>query len=320
MQQKENFRSLRERVSIMPGLTDPADLVASLVEIEEAGVDHVWVGFGPAGFPDLLTTLAAAVARTTHLKLGTSIVQVFSRHPVLIAQQALSLSRLAPGRLKLGIGTGSPAQAKSIYGVEMKAPLAYLREYAQVLRALLQQGESHHQGHYFTVDVSLQAASQVPLFISALGPGAFRLAGEIADGVLPFMCPLPYLTTTALSALSAGAAAAGRPRPPIVAHELIAFTEDRATALQAGRRVIDFFAKLPTYHNMFVEAGFSEQEITAVSDRLVDSLLVFGNESRIKDRLQEQLSSGVDELTISPVPISDAAQEQTRLARLLGQL
>jgi probable F420-dependent oxidoreductase len=320
MPHKEETRPLRERVSIMLGPVDPAELVTSLVEIEEAGVDHVWVGFGPAGASDLLTTLAAAAARTTRLKLGTSIVQVSSRHPVLIAQQALSFNSLAPGRLSLGIGTGAPAQAKSIYGVEMKAPLTYLREYAQVLRALLQQGEVHHQGRYFTVDVSLQAASQVPLLISALGPEAFRLAGEIADGVLPFMCPMPYLTTTALSALNTGAAAASRLRPPMVAHVPVAFAENRATALQVGRKAMGFYTTLPSYRNMFVAAGFSEQEITTVSDRLVESLLVFGDESRIRDHLLEQLSSGVDELTITLVPVSDAAQERTRLSRLIGQL
>lgn len=319
MPHKEENRPLRERISIMLGPVDPAELVTSLVEIEEAGVDHVWVGFGPVGAPDLLTTLAAAAARTTRLKLGTSIVQVSSRHPVLIAQQALSLNSLAPGRLRLGIGTGAPASAKSLYGVEMKAPLTYLREYVQVLRALLQQGEVHHQGRYFTVDVTLQAASQVPLLISALGPEAFRLAGEIADGVLPFMCPIPYLTTTALSALNAGAAAASRSRPPIVAHVSVAFAEDRATALQAGRKAMSFYTTRPSYRNMFVAAGFSEQEITAVSDRLVESLLVIGDESRIRDRLLEQLSSGVDELAITLVPVSDAVQERTRLARLIGQ-
>jgi F420-dependent oxidoreductase-like protein len=320
MQSKEDSRSLRERVSIMLGPVDPPELVRSLVGIEEAGVDHVWIGFGPAWSPDLLTTLAAAVARTTRLKVGTSIVQVSSRHPVLIAQQALSISRLAPGRLSLGIGTGSAALAKSVYGVELNAPLAYLREYVQVLRALLQQGEVHHQGRYFTVDVSMQAASQVPLLISALGPAAFRLAGEVADGVLPFMCPMPYLTTTALSALNEGAAAVGRTRPPIVAHVPVVFTEERAIALEVGRQAMGFYAKLPTYSNMFKAAGFAEQEIMAVSDRLVESLLVFGDESSIKGRLQELLASGVDELTLTLTPISDATQERTRLAQLVGQL
>jgi F420-dependent oxidoreductase-like protein len=319
MEEKEGVRSLRERIGMTVSPTDPATLVAMLVEIEGAGVDHVWVAFGPPWSPDLLTTLANAAARTTHLKLGTAIVQVPSRHPVLMAQQALSLSRLAPGRLRLGIGTGAPELAKSIYGIEMHAPLAYLREYAQVLRPLLQQGEVHHQGRYFTADISLQASSQVPLLIAALGPAAFRLAGEIADGALPFMCPIPYLLKTALPALSAGAATARRPRPPVVAHVPVAFTEDRATAFQVGRQAMSFYPTRPAYRNMFVAAGFSEQEIKTVSDSFVESLLVFGDENKIKDRLLELLSAGIDELTISLVSVSDPTQERTRLVRLIGQ-
>src|SRR4051812_38891276 len=112
MEKKEIVRSLRERVgrTVMPA--HPATLVTTLVEVEGAGVDHVWVPVGPLWSPDLLTTLAAAAARTTHLKLGTSIVQVSTRHPVLMAQQVLSLQQLAPGRLRLGIGTGAPELAK----------------------------------------------------------------------------------------------------------------------------------------------------------------------------------------------------------------
>jgi hypothetical protein len=106
----------------------------------------------------------------------------------------------------------------------------------------------------------------------------------------------------------------------VVAHVPVAFTEDRATALQAGRKVMSFNASLPNYRNMFLAAGFSQQEITTVSDSLVESLLVFGHESKIKYRLLELLSTEIDELTISLVPVSNPAQEQTRLARLIGQL
>jgi alkanesulfonate monooxygenase SsuD/methylene tetrahydromethanopterin reductase-like flavin-dependent oxidoreductase (luciferase family) len=320
MERKDAVRSFRERVGVSVEMVDPAALVKTFGEIEEAGVDHLWVGFGPPWNPDLLTTLAAAAVRTTHLKFGTAIVQIFSRHPVLMAQQVLSLNALAPGRLRLGLGTSSPQFAKSVYGVEMEPLLAYLREYVQVLRPLLQQSEVHHQGRYFTTDVSLQASSQVPLLISALGPVAFRLAGEIADGALPALCPVPYLFNTALPALSSGAASAGRPRPPLIAHIPVAFSRDRATALQAGRQMLSFFASIPNYRNMFLAAGFSEQEITAVSDSLVEGLLIFGDESEIKDRLLELLSSELDELTLSLVPVSNPAQEQIRLARLVGQL
>jgi F420-dependent oxidoreductase-like protein len=319
MEQQKVERSLRERVGFTVA-PDPATLVETLVQIEEAGVSQIWMAGGPPWNPDLFTALAAAAMRTTHLILGTAVAQVFSRHPVFLAQQVLSFNALAPGRLRLGIGTGVPALAKRIYGIEIEQPLAYLREYIQVLRPLLQDGEVHHQGHYFTVDVSLQASSRVPLLIAALGPKAFRLAGEVADGALPYLCPLPYLRETALPAMSAGATVTGHSCPPVVAHVPVAFTEDRTLALQAGREAIRFYTTLPTYRNMFLAAGFSEQEITTVSDHLVESLIVFGTESKIKDRLLELLGTDFDELRISPLPISDAALEGIRLARLIGQL
>ena len=319
MGQRTETRSLRERVGLSVVPVDPATLVANLAEIEEAGVDHIWVG-GPPWNPDLLTTLAAAAMRTTRLKLGTAIIQVFSHHPVQLAQQALSLNALAPGRLRLGIGTSSPEFAKHVYGIEMESPLSYLREYAQVLRSLLQQGEVHHQGRYFTTDVSLHTSAQIPVLIAALGPKAFGLAGEVADGALPVMCPLPYLLNTALPAMSAGAATAGRSRPPVVAHVQVAFTTDRTTALQVGRQAMSIYHTRLFYRKMFVAAGFSQQEIDMVSDSFVESLLVFGDESKIRDRLLELLGAGIDELTIGLVPISDATQEGIRLAQFIGQL
>ena len=321
MEKQAVVRSLRERVGISVQPADPATLVANIVEIEDAGVDHVWVAFGPLGYPDVLTTLAAAAARTSHLKLGTSIVQITSRHPVLMAQQILSLNSLAPGRLRLGIGgTGLAQIAKSIYGIEMNAPLAYLREYLQVLRPLLEQGEVHYQGRYFTVDASLQGSAQVPLFSSALGAGAFRLAGEVTDGALSFITPIPYVLNTALPALSAGAAAAARPRPPVVAHVPVAFTEDRATVVQAGRQALSIYPTLPAYRKMLLAAGFTEHDINPISERLIESLVVFGNEGKIRDRVLELLGTPIDALALSLVPVSDAAQERARLARLVGRL
>jgi alkanesulfonate monooxygenase SsuD/methylene tetrahydromethanopterin reductase-like flavin-dependent oxidoreductase (luciferase family) len=320
MVQNKETRSLRERVGMSVLPADPAARVAMLVALEAAGVEQAWVSSGPPWNPDLLTMLAAAAARTTRLKLGTFIVQVSGRHPVLLAQQALSLNSQAPGRLRLGIGPGSPEFAKRAYGVDMEPPLAYLREYAQVLRPLLQQGEVHHQGKRFTVDVSLQAASQVPLLISTLGPRAFQLAGEVADGALPALAPISYLLDTAIPAMNTGAAAAGRARPSLVAHVPIVLTEDRATALQVGQEALRFNTSLPTYRNMYLAAGFSDQEITAVSDRLVESLVISGDESRIKDRLLELLSTEIDELSVALMPVSDAAQESMRLAGLIGQL
>jgi F420-dependent oxidoreductase-like protein len=319
-EEKHTQRSMRERVGLTVRSDNPADLVTALIEIEEAGVEQVWVPFGPLSNPDSLTTLAAAVVRTSHLKLGTYIIQVSSRHPVMLAQQILSFNALAPSRLRLGLGVGSPSVAKSMYGVEIERPLAYLREYVQVLRPLLEQGKVHHQGQIFTTDASLPASTQVPVYLAALAPGAFRLAGEVADGVLPASCPIPYLLDTAIPALRAAATAAGRPQPTVVANVLIALTEDRSVALEAGRKALAFQTSLPNYRNMFAAAGFSTQEMDTIADSLIESMLVFGDESKIKDRLQELLATDIDELNAGPIVIADAAQESSRLARLIGRL
>ena len=80
------------------------------------------------------------------------------------------------------------------------------------------------------------------------------------------------------------------------------------------------YTTLPPCRRMFAAAGFSQEEIDTVSDSFVESLLIFGDESKIQDRLLELLSSGFDELMIESVPVSDAAQEEKRLARLIGRL
>lgn len=319
-EEKHTQRSLRERIGLTVRADSPADLVTALVQVEEAGVEQTWVPFGPLQSSDLLTTLAAAAARTTHLKLGTYIIQVSTRHPVLLAQQILSINSLAPNRFRLGLGVGSPRVAQSMYGVEVERPLAYLREYVQVLRPLLEQGEVHHQGKIFTTDASLPGSAQVPLYIAALGPGAFRLAGEVADGVLPASCPISYLLDTAIPTLKAAAAAAGRPQPTVVANVLVALTEDRDVALAAGRKALAFQTSLPNYRNMFAAAGFSTEEMDTIADSLIESMLVFGDESKIKDRLQELLATDIDELNVGPIVIADALQEGSRLARLIGRL
>jgi probable F420-dependent oxidoreductase len=319
MEQKREARSLRERIGMLIELDSPKALVDEIVEIEQAGVEQVWVGAPPWKL-EMLTALTAAAMRTSHIKLGTSVLQVFARHPVLLAQQALSLEALAPGRLQLGIGTSLPEFGKSIYGVEIERPLAYLREYVQVLRSLLQSGEVHHQGRYFTTDVSLEASAEIPLLISALGPKAYHLAGEIADGAIPARCPIPYLLDTALPAIREGAAAAGRSRPPIMANISVALTEDRATAFEIGRKWFGMASRMPFYRNMYLRAGYSSQEIDAVSDRLIENLLIFGAEEKIRESLIKLLGMGLDELRVSVLTVSDPIGERTRMAKIIGNL
>ena len=124
-----------------------------------------------------------------------------------------------------------------------------MRDYVQVPRPLLRQGEGHHQGHFFTANLALAAATPIPLFLVALRPAAFRLAGGLADGEFPFLYSIPYLTDTALPALREGEAAAAQPRPPIVAQQVTANPE---TKLCAGLCVLLDRKKWKTLLNLIV--------------------------------------------------------------------
>jgi alkanesulfonate monooxygenase SsuD/methylene tetrahydromethanopterin reductase-like flavin-dependent oxidoreductase (luciferase family) len=272
-------------------------------------------------WPDTLTTLAAAATKTSTIRLGTSIVPTYPRHPLVMAQQALSLYDIAPGRLRLGIGPSHRAIIEDIYGLPQPAPLAHLREYVSVLRAALWEGNVDHHGKFFNVKVSLSHTAQVPVLISALGVKAFQLAGEIADGALSSLCPVQYLIRTGIPALRTAAAAANRQSaPPLVAYISVALSQDRDSVLAAGHQSLDMYSKFPFYAKMFADAGFPLTASQMIPDSLVESLIVSGNEDTVAAQFTELLAAGLDELMVTLMPIKDPVDEFTQLMHLIGQL
>ena len=106
----------------------------------------------------------------------------------------------------------------------------------------------------------MSRTAKIPLLISTLGEKAFLLAGEISDGALSWLCPVQYLLNTGLPALRKAAAAAssssGRSEPPLVAHVLVALSQDGPLILEKGRQMLGYYTKLPFYAKMFSDAGF----------------------------------------------------------------
>ena len=126
----------RERVGLAIYGTDSAETLSAIAAAEAAGVRQVWMTQSTPA-PDTLTIFAAAAMRTTSTRLGTAIIPTYPRHPLALAQQALALGDLAPGRLRLGIGPSHRPTIEGVYGIPMAAPLKHLREYVAVLRAAL---------------------------------------------------------------------------------------------------------------------------------------------------------------------------------------
>lgn len=317
--QAHEQQSIRDKVGLLITGADAAAAVANIRAAEGVGVRQVWMTQGTPA-PDTLTLFAAAAVETSSVRLGTAVVPIYQRHPLTMAQQALAFGDLAPARLRLGVGTSHRPSIEGVYGIPMKSPLEHLREYVDILRVALWEGKVDHQGHFYTVKVTLPRIPHTPILVSALRTGAFELAGEVSDGAISWVCPVQYLLEKALPALQSGATKAGRAVPPLVAHVPVALSTDREAVLAAARRQLGRYGKLPFYAGMFADAGFPVSSDGTMPDALIDNLVVSGNEASVAARLVDLLSKGLNELLVMLVPVTSAESEQTRLMRLIGQL
>jgi F420-dependent oxidoreductase-like protein len=317
----ESVRALpmRERVGLVINTGSARAAIQAIIDAEQAGVRQIWTTQGPTTM-DALTTYTVAATRTSSIRLGTSILPTYPRHPLAVVAQVRAFNELAPGRLRLGIGTSHRPTIEGLYGIEMTDPLAHLREYISVIRAALWEGEVDHQGRFFHINVNLPGTARVPILIATLGKGAFQTAGELADGALSWVCPVPYLLHTGLPAIQSGAAQAQREVPPLIAHVPVAVNPDRQAVLAAARKRLGYYGKLPFYRHMFAEAGYPVPADGTYPDELVDNLVVSGDEQTIITRLTSLLANGLNELNLMLVPVKDEALEWSQLAHLIGRL
>lgn len=311
--------SHRDRIGVSIMGADAPSLVAAIEAADAAGVAQLWMTQGPTS-ADTLSVYAAALGRTTGVRLGASIVPTYPRHPLALAQQAATVDALGPGRLRLGVGPSHRPMIEGVYGIPMESLLAHLREYVAILRAALWDGAVDHQGRFYTARATFQHPPRVPILVSALSAGAFRLAGEVADGAISWNCPARYLLDVALPALRAGAHGAGRAAPPLVAHAWVALGTDAAAIRAAARERLEGYGRLPFYANMFAAAGFPVDAGGNVGDALIDDLVVSGEDAAVAARLRGLLDAGLDELLLTLVPLADEAADRDRLFRLVGQM
>ena len=160
----------------------------------------------------------------------------------------------------------------------------------------------------------------VPVMASALQRGSFELCGAEADGAISWICPGTYLRDVALPAMKAGAEQTGRPVPPLIAHAPVC-VHDNVDEVRAAVRQQIMNPRMPFYRRMLVNAGFPEAVEGTWSDAMIDAVVLWGDETRVAERIQEMFSFGAAEVLVSPI---GAGEDQTgsvhRTTRLLAEL
>lgn len=301
---------------VAPTVRTTIDTIASL---ERAGIETAWMTSG-AGTPDPLVVFAAAAMATERIKMGTSIVHTYPRHPLALVQEALAIDQLAPGRLRLGVGPSGPRVIEPSFGIPYSRPTTHLREYVTILKQALQSGEVNFEGTMLKARVRLPGPTKVEVLNSALRAKSFQLAGELTDGAISWMCAREYVRDVAAPALARGATEAGRDRPPLVTHVPLVVSSDEAGIRAQVPIQFGFYLKVSMYQKMFQDAGYPEAAAGTFTDRLLDSLVIWGNEATVRSRVAEMRQYGADEILVSVVNLPEDPAATDRTVEVLGDI
>ena len=233
------------------------DTVALLERYREAGLDHAFASqiFGP----DALTLLAVAGSKVPGIGLGTGVVPVYPRHPMMLAQQALTVQAATGNRLLLGIGLSHQVVVEGMWGMSYERPAAYMKEYLASLMPLLHGEAVHSEGQRVTTNafapLEIADVEAPPVLVAALGNTMLGLAGRVADGTITWMTGTATIGGHIAPTITAAAEAAGRPAPRVVVSLPIAVTADHDAARDRMNEAFAIYPNLPAYKAMLDKEG-----------------------------------------------------------------
>lgn len=289
---------------------------------EEAGFATVWVPQIPDEF-DALTAAALIGAETSRIEIGTAVIPVQPRHPIALAQHALSVQAVCQGRLALGLGVSHHWIIEEMLGLPYERPLATLQAHLDVLdQAFAGPGPVDVENELFHVHNPLDITDlpRTPVLVAALGEKMLRLCGERTDGTILWMADERAIESHVAPRLNAAAEAAGRQAPRIVAGIPVCVCDDDEVeaAVDRTNRILSEAEVSPNYQRL-LDLGDA---------RAVGDLLAAGSEASVEKRLRSFADAGVTDISVRIVPIGEnrdellasRARTRTYLQSLAGSL
>jgi alkanesulfonate monooxygenase SsuD/methylene tetrahydromethanopterin reductase-like flavin-dependent oxidoreductase (luciferase family) len=258
---------------------------------------------------DSLTVLTAYALSTSRIRLGTGVVPIYSRTPATMAQTAATIDELSGGRFTLGLGVSHRPTVEGWHGQSIDRPLREMREYVAIVRAILQ-GEDPPPGEKWRSSfhlVGLLPRPQLPIYVASLSPAMLRLAGEVADGVMLWLCNPRYIREVVIPELATGRERAGRTMEDfdVVAAVPAALTADLQQAHAALRRDLLPYFGLPFYRAMIERSGFGadieafdaaagdvEAMQAAISAHFLEELAAIGDQAAVREGVERYRAAG----------------------------
>lgn len=303
-------------------------------EAERLGYESAYVTHLAAR--DSQTVLAAYATRTEKLKLGTGVLPIYSRTPVATAQIAATIDELAGGRCVLGLGVSHRFTVENWYGETIDKPVREMREYAQTVRAIFRGEPPPSDNQKFRTNFGFMGYAtrpDFPIYIAALSPAMLRLAGEIGDGVILWLCGPDYIRDVVVPEVTKGRERAGKPLEgfDIVAAVPSAVTDEPEQARGKLRKDLITYFTLPFYRAMIERSGFEKDvagfdagmekndpdaAASAISDRFLQTLTAIGDGPEAIASVKRYQDAGTTSPCIGAVAATDFDATLEALATL----
>jgi F420-dependent oxidoreductase-like protein len=292
-----------------PNLVD--DVIAQARHAHELGVAKVWL---PQRQDYDAIALAALVgAAVPGLGVGTSVVPINPRHPLIIASLAQTAQAAAHGNFSLGLGLGNRGIERRAFGVDWPNTVARLREHLTILRSAFDTGAVDFHGSELAANpiwpVSVAGGTPIPVYVAAMGPKALQVTGELADGTLPYLAGPRTLDEFIVPEITKAAAEAGRPAPRIIAAVPVVLSDDVESARAIAAQELSFYETIPSYRNVI-----AREDVDSVVD-----LAALGTEESVLRQLQRYRNAGATDVVLSPLDRSTSVDREA-LWRLTAAL
>jgi F420-dependent oxidoreductase-like protein len=284
--------------------------VSSVEKIKAGGFSSAWFSniFGLDG----MTACAVAGREVSDITLGTFVVPTYSRHPLYMAQQAMTTQAACGGRFVLGIGLSHQIVIEGMLGLSFEKPARHMREYLEVLMPILNEGTVEHKGEVFNVNNTfgpLERMGTTPpkVIVAALGEIMLKLAGRMTDGTATWMTGASTLEGHIIPTISKAAADAGRAAPMIVAGVPVCLTADVDGTRDLINSTLQIYGTLPSYRAMLDKEGAAGPADVAI----------VGDEATVRAGIQRYADIGVTDFQAA---IAGTPEDSARTLELVKSL
>ncbi|HEX8087067.1 MAG TPA: LLM class flavin-dependent oxidoreductase [Solirubrobacteraceae bacterium] len=289
---------------------------------EELGYEAVYVTH-IAG-RESLTVITHYAGQTERIRVGTGVVPIYTRTPATMAQTAATIDELSGGRLNLGVGVSHRPVVEGWHGQTIDRPVSEMREYVGIVRAIIR-GEEPPAGEKWRTGFRLAGLDPRPdlrIYVAALSPKMLQLAGEIADGVILWLCNPNYIRDVVVPEVTKGREKAGKAFDgfDVVAAVPSAVTDDLDAVYATVRRDLLTYFGLPFYRAMIKRSGFEadiaafdeaagngdgEAMQAAISDGFLELLTATGDEDAVRGGIERYRAAGTTSPCVGPIPRTD---------------